>query len=337
MVENMMNKQKVKIISFKDGVEVTETAILENLAEATTVGHNKPTLVQFSTNEHREGYFKDSSKTSKSFFDKIEYIICQIGKMLEIKMAETYKVYNTDGFCGIISESVFDKEQEHMYMTSQLIDLIKEPSDQFKRYIESYREILQGNVVEFKRNDGSVWKIPVIESEEDIKTVLEAFPRAIVELGQGEEQQAEIISDYYKMIMLDLITNNIDRNNNNYGIIIDQNGNVRFTPLFDNSTIHIPGQPNNGRRINGAMIDRDKLLIVLLKNHYKEIKSITEKCCDNTFEMLEYIRSLYNQELSEDEADYFLRTITDNIFAISGLERKKREGTLWVNNQQIRE
>ena len=322
-----MSKQRVKIVSSTDGKEIIETALLKRITEVSTIGHNKPTFVQFGEGDHREGYWKNSSKTSHSFFDKLEYIICQIGRKLGIKMATTYKVYDESGFCGIISQNVLN-DNEQMYLASQLKGLIQEPSDRLKNYISECNIIFQEHLVEFVSANGNVWNIPVLDSEEDIEKILEAFPRVIIELEPNKEKQLKIISDYYQMIMLDLITNNVDRSNNNYGIIIDEFRNIRFTPLFDNSTIRIPGIPNNGRRIYGTIVDRDKLLRVLFKSHYEYIKSIAERCCDDREEILTSIRKICNQELSERDANEFLQTITNNILAISILVEQYRNGTI---------
>ena len=58
------------------------------------------------------------------------------------------------------------------------------------------------------------------ETEEEINLVVSSFLQVIKALNISEEANRNIRQDYFNMIMLDFIVNNVDRNKNNYGLII---------------------------------------------------------------------------------------------------------------------
>jgi len=323
-------EKKTTIVFYNNGTEFHKEIDLHTFSsQSALTGHNKPLPVLF---DGKYGFFKDSTYTSKSVLDKYEYIICQLGKKLNIKMAETYKVYSENAFNGIISQSVYNIDKESMFLATDIPRLIQNPDEDLITYINSIKQLSANNTQVFHRNNGISWNIPNIDNDDDINTVIELFPTLIKKLETNPTKQNEIIQDYYNMIMLDIITNNVDRNNNNFALVLDEQGSFRFANLFDNSTIHIPGLPDNKRRINGFMVDRDKLLNVLFKNHYNDIADISILCSNNKTELLDYIRKLANQNLKHDEATAFLTPITQNILSVCSFQKTKEQNQLDKSN-----
>lgn len=329
-MNNSSQNKKVNITFYDNTTETKKDVLLQKVSDnSSLIGHNKPSAVYF---DGKYGFFKNSSHTSKSVLDKYEYIICQLGKKLNIKMAETYKVYSDNNFTGIISESVLDSNDEKMFLAKDIYKLIQNPDTNLINYINSIKQLALNNNRIFKRSNNDIWNIPNIDRDEDIDSVIEVFPTLIKKIEPDLHRQNEIIHDYYNMLMLDIITNNVDRNNNNYSLVLDSNNNFRFAHLFDNSTIHIPGLPDNKRRVNGFMIDRDKLLNALFKNHYNDIEYIAKLCSNNKNELINYTRKLCNDNLEQDEANAFLTPITQNIFSVCNFQKMKENNQLDKNS-----
>ena len=334
-IKNPDNKAQTNIVFYINGGEVKkEIDLIEATNSDSLIGHNKPIPVYF---DGKFGFFKNSTYTSKSVLDKYEYIICQLGKKLNVKMAETYKVYSGNNFAGIISESIFDPKTEKMYLANNISELIQNPDTELRNYLKTIKKLALDNDRVFHRDNGDVWHIPNIEDDNSIDVVLEAFPNIIGFLEPNLDRQNEIIHDYYNMIMLDIITNNVDRNNNNYGLVLDENNSIRFAHLFDNSTITIPGLPSNKRRVNGFMIDRDKLLKSLFQNHYNDIGDISKFCSENKTELLDYLRTICNSNLELDESNNFLSQTSQNILSICSFQKKKEDNLLEVDYDKIGE
>ncbi|MBR6505009.1 MAG: hypothetical protein IKT41_04815 [Clostridia bacterium] len=329
------SNKKTTIVFYSNATELQKEVNLDtSTISFRSIGHNKPFPVYF---DGKFGFLKDSTYTSKSVLDKYEYIICQLGKMLGIKMAETYKVYFDNNFAGIISESVLDNNTEKMFLAIDIDTLIQNPDKDLIAYINYIKQLYTTNNQVFHRTNGDTWNIPTIDKDEDINTVIELFPNLIKRLESNPIKQNEIIQDYYNMIMLDIITNNVDRNSNNYGLILDKDNHFRFAGLFDNSTTYIPGLPSTKRRINGFMIDRDKLLTVLFKKHYHDIENITKSCSENKSELIDYIRKLCNQNLEHDEANTFLMPITQNLLTICNYQKTKEKGQVYKRYNREKE
>ena len=283
----------------KHGYPNIITSNIEILSKS-DVGHNAPLNVNFG---NKNGYYKNSTSTSDSSFDKFEFVICQIGKMFNIKMAETYKVFSDNYYLGIISENVCNYN-ETLYMYSTISKFINKDSEEIKKIL-AYLENLSS-----KEKD---YKIPIVESPEDIQFVIDSFLQAVRLLKIPEEEQRKIRQDYFNMIILDFIVNNVDRAKDNYGLIINEYGEVRFAPLFDNSTIYVPKIPKGYQQINGFFIAKNNLLDCLYKNYYEDIKSITQTCLHNRESLNNKVYDLCSKELDPEEQSWFLGTFNENL------------------------
>ncbi len=291
-------------------------------------GHNAPIIVDING---VRGYFKNSMDTSTFSYDNFEYIICQLGKKLGISMAETYKVYQNGINMGIISEGV-DKEGDQKY---ELMDLLNSPAttqqifDMNPATIEEMKNIytkLNPEVVTVTGNEGKEYILRELNDDDSIDKAIEFFPKLVSGFGIPEEQKEKMINQYYDMIMLDLVTGNVDRNTGNYGIIKRENGTVELMPLFDNSTIGIPHIPSNLITINGYFIDKEQLLQVLYERHYDRIQDLSTRLFDEIEEMKDFMNKISDEELFPSEKKWLLEgSIFPNLDTINKYEELKRQ------------
>ncbi len=300
--------------------------IMSNLSVLNKVGigHNAPINVKFG---NKNGFYKNSARTSSTSLDKFEFIICQIGKMLGVRMAETYQVSLDNNPLGIISENVYNPN-ETLYMYSEITKFINKDAEEFKA--------LKKELERISENKENVYKIPVVESPEDINIVLDSFLQVIGSLKISSDDKRNIRQDYFNMIMLDFIVNNVDRNQNNYGLIISEYGEVRFSPLFDNSTIDIPSMPKGYQQINGFLVDKTRLLDNLFKNYYDDIKGITSMCLNNRDSFSNKVFNLCSNELDSNEQEWFLSTFTNNINMVAEKELNKNGVLDYSNEEELR-
>lgn len=72
----------------------------------------------------------------------------------------------------------------------------------------------------------------------NLELIIPAFEAYIKEICAGSQEKCdEIKQNIIEMVVFDCILANRDRNDENYGLGIDTNGNVRFYPMFDNEYI----------------------------------------------------------------------------------------------------
>jgi len=259
---------------------------------------------------NKEGFYKNSANTTSFSFDKFEFIIVQIGKMLNVKMAEVYKVKNGNVSLGIISENVC-KDYETLYMYSEITKFINKDNYEVKEVTKSLKDISR-NKVKIKSNNHT-YEISVASSKNEIGLVLSSFLTIVNALNINSDDKRRIREDYFKMIMLDFLTGNVDRSKNNYGLIISEYGEVNFAPLFDNATIDMPGFPNGYQQINGFLLKKSDLLNYLYANYYDDIKSITDTCVKNRDTLNNKVFDLSSKELDTEEQSWFLSKFNQNL------------------------
>ena len=130
------------------------------------------------------------------------------------------------------------------------------------------------------------------------------------------------------MILLDFLVNNVDRNKNNYGIIVSEYGEVKFSPLFDNSTIDMSYIPKEYQKLNGYLIHKQVLLNCLYENYYEDIKYFTNTCWKNKDQIMSKVAVLSKSELDSEETERLMSIIEANTNMIVEKEesRQKEKG-----------
>lgn len=287
-----------------------------------SIGHNAPIKIKYG---EKTGFYKNSAKTSSTTLDKLEYIISQIGNSLGVKMANTNMLYLGDMYLGIISENVCH-ENEKLVMLSDIKELIDMNNPQINQIIENiYLLRNQSNYLTFKP-DENTYHVPIVRGEEEIKLVIDSFIGIVNCLNISAENKQVLRKDYFNMIMLDYLVGNVDRNMNNYGLIVSEKGEISFSPLFDNSTIEIPSMPKEYQQVNGFLIDRKEFLECLFKNYRSDIKDFTDKCYSESATLETLTSALCQKELTESEKEWFyIQKFIPNLTELNKKTFEKRQ------------
>ena len=282
---------------------------IEELGKTGT-GYNSPTIIKANG---VKGY-KKRSRNCKSF-DSFEYLISILGKLLNIKVAETYCF--DDG--SIFSKSVTNEGEE--FITIEDISKIITVTD--KEFAE--KQEFDKNLESFVYNDRNHY---VVKTSEEIEFVINIFIRMIDKLNI--ENKNEIIKDYIRMCFFDCLTGNKDRVNGNFGLI-KSGDKLSFAPLFDSSTIAMPNIDDNLVQINNYYIDRNALLDFIINKYSNYVEDILNADIDSIRGILEDISK---KLLSEEDKKWFDSMITNNILA-SLLKKKEQISKIETTNQSI--
>ncbi len=252
----------MKIIDYSSN-QVTDAQI-EDIGAAGT-GYNAPRKVRVNG---VVGFRKKSINCPT--FDKFEYLIAQLGKMLGINVADTFLF--DDG--SIFSRSVYEEGEE--FLTGE--DLLK------------YVDISDQEVAEKRNFDSSLTTIEVngkkkyvAQTPEEIDYAVTFFIRIINKMNINNKE--EIIRGFIRMLFLDILTGNKDRVFGNYGLIKHGND-FSFAPLFDNSTISYPNIDDRYVQLNNYLIDRNSLYVYLLTNYSNYLRDIFDVDKDMVIEKM---------------------------------------------------
>jgi len=288
------------------------------------IGKNETKMIQFD--DGKIGFLKNSSKTTTAILDNLEYFISTLGKhILNISVANIYKAFDEQGFVGTISENVAGKN-ETLIMLSEIIDTLLEiNSPEVKDLANTIVGIREKNTKRFQKKDGMILERPVLTEEADICQIVDMFPLALDLINVPSDQRKAIKKDYFKMIIFDILTNQVDRNNNNYGIVHNKkNGHTRFSELFDNSTIYIPGLPQTHHNLNGFLIERTALINCLISNYGEDVNDIISHLIEKKDGIIEKTQSLAQKTLSPNEQQMFLPLFVTNINNLCEITNEKR-------------
>jgi len=316
----------VRISTFIDENNCEEIFSSMEVIREVGVGVNGTKMVKLA--DQSTGFFKNSSGTTNASLDHLEFFISTMGNyILGMSLAEVSKVYNGDEYIGIISKNVA-KEDECLIMVSDVFDsAIKLDRPEVKLLISKMSKIREENKRIFRSDDGTTKEFPVLEDEEDIVEIINLFPNALELVNIPKDERKLIVKDYFKMIVFDLLINQMDRTNNNYGIIHNRIDNTtRFAPLFDNSAIYIPGLPEDHVQLNGILINRKKMIECLIDNFGEYVLDVMKPIVENEESIVTRTDDLAKKTLSVEEQNWFMSNFKKNISDLSTIYKEKTSG-----------
>ncbi len=267
-----------KISDTTSGVNKVEKVLIDNKYKA----YKKKDIVDVADND-------------------LEIVICQIGNLLNVSGAEEYTVYNANKEKdSIISRSVADTEYEEFYDFTSL-------------YIKVNKYIKEGKIKHSKVSDYEEFKFS--NSKEDYIKVIEKSIQIIRSLPMISQKDIRSIkAAYFDMIIFGYITNQVDRNLNNYGLICNKKTKeYRFAPLFDNSIISLPNLDENQCSFNGYICSRNKLIDCLFENYYEDIKEKVTYIVNNKTRLIQIIDIIAKQNLDIKSYNLLMEKIIKNI------------------------
>lgn len=303
----------------KEKTREDEYEIIRNVG----VGKNETKMVKFQNG--KIGFLKNSSETTSSILDNLEFFISTLGKLiLNTNIAKIYKAFDGETFVGTISENVA-KEDETLMMLSDIVEtLLEKNNPEVRNIANSINSIKQNNMKKFYKKDGTILERAVVENEEDICQIIDMLPIALDLINVPSEQREEIKRNYFKMLVFDVLTNQVDRNNNNYGIVHNKKSRTsRFADLFDNSAIYIPGLPQTHYNLNGFLIDRKLFFACLMDNYGEYVNDIVVPIVENKEILVERTEGLSRRSLSEQEQQFFMPLFKKNIEMVCEITNEK--------------
>ncbi|MBQ7104785.1 MAG: hypothetical protein IJN90_02900 [Bacilli bacterium] len=287
------------------------------------IGKNATKMVKFADNNI--GFYKNSALTTNAALDDFEYFISIMGReILGFELANVQRVFDENNEkIGIISENVAN-ENERLMMFSDILDIITQnPTEELLQAATNIRKIREENMQTFSDQYGGEKVFPVVTNDEEIVQIIDMFSISIDNLNITKEEKDNMLKKYFEMIVLDVLTGQKDRTNNNYGILYNQQTKeTRFSPLFDNSALHMPGVPDNYCQLNGFLIDRNNLMSVLVNNYSEITLDIINPILERKDDILTRSQRLSQRVLDAGQANMVMGTLTDGLNVLESITKQ---------------
>lgn len=313
----------MKIESYSDiHTKQTESVDIE-IINPIGIGINLTKIVRLSNG--KIGYLKNSALTTDKTLDDIEYFMSIAGKyILKMDFAKVYRVYDDNNFIGIISEEVAKENEQFMMFSTLVANLVNAKKNILQTIIFKYQQLRNKNNYITTNINNEITTYPFLEDEEDICAAIDMFLIVLEYLDINEDAKKDMRNNYFKMLIFDVLMNHKDRNDNNYGVIYNEKtGNIRFSPLFDNSTIYMPDIPENLCQINRFFMDKKQMMSILITryNEYTEpfISEIETKQ-DEIIQKCEYVAT---NVLTPAQQDLIMSIIKENIKELTIKSKRK--------------
>jgi len=244
-----------------------------------------------------------------------------IAYLLNIDYAKTYRVFDKDmNPQGIINIS-FEEENERFLTLEEALKFIKEESSMFtlsQELINYHDKNVRFGLKEIKSKK---------DYKDNINFVLDLF-KALPDITK--ENLNELKKSYLNMKVFELLTNSLNNNLSNIGIIVNKESKkytYRLSPSYNKYTVEIPTIKHDETICNFFIVKKRELLNALIQNHYKDIKQLLSLIADNKNSLLPIISQIIKEHLNYDEYNKYYNLVSENIIMIEEMLSIKKIAT----------
>lgn len=311
----------VKLETYIDDSTKREKESNIEIIKEVGIGKNATKIVELS--DGVIGFLKNSAGTTNAILDDLEYYMYIVGKhVFGFDLADVSKVYDGDSFVGTISKNVAEENERLMMFSTIISTLLSEPTAQIKEITNKYQNLRNRSIKTFTKPNGDTVDYPFLDNDDDVYDAIDMFPVVLDQLNISDENKHAIKEKYFQMMLFDLVTGQKDRNNNNYGLLYNEKTKqLRFSPLFDNSTIHLPGIPANLCQINGYFVDRTQMMDVLVNKYGEYTKSMVNLLVENQDMIVEKSERIAAEVLKPDQREWVISTMKDGFHSLTEVSK----------------
>ena len=259
---------------------VTENLTIDHILENISVGMNDNKKITFSINgETHLGYLKSNLIP---VFNDASISMYKIGTLLGINMAPTYStMYNNKPY--IISQSINENDEDFLMM---------------QKFIEKYPNNTDFSTpIDDKEKIKRLIMMPLLS----LKEYQKQNPRVTPEMVQ------QFTDAYVDMLCFDYITNQTDRNFDNFGVIIGKDGYISFAPLIDSD--FILNKPSDGENTRSFSMqkkyNKDVAMSVLYELFPHRVQQFRSQLYFNENELQDILKTHFSEDMLWGKGDYY--------------------------------
>lgn len=297
--EPLQGHQNCYILSVTDNGDMVCAPATVTVLKDVGAGITRPQIIELNG---EIGFQKDSRSVDDS--DDLEMIINYLGRLLGIKMAQAYRCFAPDGTAySLISISVAQPGESVFITMRKALSIVAQKVKcgelRMPEWADAYEELL---------NNKAYPDVPdAFESRaispEDIRLAIDVGLYVIAVIAGKDSRAVQTMkSDYFKMILLDAITGQVDRTMENYGLVCDNKTKwYSFAPLFDNATLAKPYTKPGECMVNGIICDRSQLIRSLMSYPDSHLQTLINAILDNKNELLRKVLYMSARLLDDEQ------------------------------------
>lgn len=299
-IDKLKKGKNCYLLSYNKGLKVLEQAFIEDIKTI------NPYLKLVNLNNKKQAYRKENSVNND-----YELIMSDIAYILGIPYAVTYRIFdknmNPD---GILNET-FNEPNSRFLNFEEVLQFIKEESPEFtlKEYLIEYHD----KKIKYGLKEISSPK----EYKENIEYIFNLF-KALPDIT--EENYHKLKQSYLNMKIFELLTNSLNNNLMNIGIIINKSKRkytYELSPSYNKCTVSIPNIDNTKTICNFFIVDKKQLLHTIIVNYYEYVKELLSLIIDNKTTIISLIDQIIKEHLDYEEYNKYNQVINENIKMIN--------------------
>ena len=307
-IDKLKKGNNCYLLSYQEGYKVLEQAYLEDKKNI------NPYLTLVSINNEKKGYKKENSISND-----YEIIISDIAYLLNVKYARTYRIFDADmNPQGILNETFAGTNERYLNL-EETLRFIKEESPKFTlktSLLDCHDKKVKYGVKHARTKN---------DYKETIEYVLNLF-KALPDIS--EKNYKSLKQDYLTIKVFELLTNSLNNNLSNTGIIINKEElqyTYELSPAYNKYTVSLPNVSENITICNFFYVEKKELLKLLITNYYNDIKEILALITDNKDTLIPLIDQILKEHLEYEEYNKYHKIITDNLNMIISEVNLRRE------------
>lgn len=308
-IDKLKKGNNCYLLSYDQGVKILEQAYIEEIESV------NPYLKLVSVNNEKQGYKKENSINND-----YELIMSDIAYLLNIDYAHTYRIFDEKmNPTGIVNISFVEKNERFLNL-EEALRFVKEESPKFNQTQEllEYHDknikygLKEAKTTEYKNNIEYVFKL--FACLPDITT----------------ENIEQLKRDYLNMKVFELLTNSLNNNLSNIGIMVNKTKltyTYRLSPSYNKYVVDLPSIDRTKTICNFFIVDKKALLNTLVENYYSYIKELLSLIYNNKDTLLPIIIQVIKEHLEYTEYSKYNKLVTENINMISEVVLNKKTKT----------
>ena len=309
-IDKLKRGNNCYLLSYDQGIKVLEQANVKVLKEL------NPYLNVVSINKVNKGTQKENSVSND-----YELIMSDIAYLLNIDYAKTYRVFDKNMEPKGVININFEEENERFLTLEEALRFIEEESPSFtltQKLKDYHDKQVRFGLKQIKNKK---------DYKDNIEYVIDLF-KALPDITT--KNLNELKKSYFNMKVFELLTNSLNNNLSNFGIIVNKESKkytYRLSPSYNKYTTELETLNSEETICNFFIVNKRELLNTLIQNYYKDIKQLLTLIANNKKSLLPIISQIIKEHLNYDEYNKYYKVITDNIVMIEECVALKKIST----------
>lgn len=307
-IDKLKKGNNCYLLSYEQGVKVLEQAYISEIKDI------NPYLKLVNINNDKKGFKKENSINND-----YELIMSDIAYLLNIPYANTYRIFDEKmNPQGIVNISFVNKKERSLNL-EEALRFIKEESPKFnltQELLDYHDKNVKHGLKEIKS---------ITSYKKNIDYVIKLF-EALPDIS--EENVKQLTHDYLNMKIFELLTNSLNNNLSNIGVIVDKSSlkyTYRLSPSYNKYTIDLSSLKESQTICNFFIVDKKELLNTLIKYYYQDIKDLLALITNNKDSLFPIINQVIKEHLEYSEYSKYYKLVSNNFKMLTDAVAIKKE------------